>query len=469
LGFRSALGRIFTRGQDPSAVYAETATFVGFLNAPTSPAPDAGPLVETETVNPAISRCIDVISEDAASVPLRLFDVRGDQPVEVLDHPAIELFRTINPIDTPTVFWRTVFADLITEGNLFAFMERSRDGIPQKLVRLPPEQIEVVPDPKRMIGGYNWKRPGQPQPQKYTTDEIMHIRTRNPESAYRGMGMLVRLRDQILLERAARQWRLNHFLNGIPTSVIINVERGVGTDAEWEAFQEQFWQRMKGPANSGKPLFTKGQEVKVTVLPRPTEDEVGYLALLAFIRGEYAMRMGVPPSRLSDYSESFRANASEQGRTYWQDTIMAWHRLVLDYLNSTFLPHWFPDARIQAGRRSLEFAFDYSKVRALALSQRDQAQLNEILIRNGMRTPNEAAVSMGDPSHDDEKADELYMNGKPLGEDTSAVAAPGDPAAMPGGDMGPNGQDGSEGDAGTPPGRGVRSASKNGRRAHVRR
>lgn len=454
-------GVIRRRAADPAKVYAETSSFVGFLNAPTSPAPDATALVETETINPALARCIDCIADDAASVPLQLFDITGEQPSLIDDHPAIDLFRSVNPVDTPTILFRTLYADIISEGNFFGFLELDR-GVPMKILRLQPEQVDVVPDKTTIIGGYKWKRPGMTQAEFYTPMQMMHVRTRNPESPYRGLGKLVRLRDQILLERAARQWKLQTFLNGIPQGVVIRIKRQAGTESEWQRFQEQFWEKLKGPKNAGKPIFLKDAEAEVTILPRPTEDEIGFQSLLTHIRNEYAMLMGVPPSRLSDYSESFRSAASEQGRTYWQDTIMSWHRLVLDYLNSTFLPRWFPDARVR-GKPAIAFAYDYSKVRALALSQRDQAQLNEILVRNGMRTPNEAAVSMGDPSHEDPAADDLYMNGKPLGEVTDPAAQPGDPAAMPGGDMGPNGQDGEDAVDGEPSG--SRLAPTNGKEA----
>ena len=454
----------FFRGADPVKVYAETSSFVTFLNAPTSPAPDATALLEVEQITPAIPRLIDSIANDASSVPLRLFDVRGPQPREILDHPAIELFRFVNPVDTQTILFRNLFADLCTEGNFFGFLE-FEGGIPVKIVRLPPEQVDVIVDPVKLIAGYRWKPPGAVKPPEYTVDQIMHVRTRNSASTYRGMGKLVRLRNQILLERAMRQWKLKQFENGVPTGVVVTVARQVGTDSEWERFQEETWQRMKGPENASKPWFIRSGEATITTVPRPTEDELGFIDMLKFLRAEYAMLFGVPPSRLSDYSESFRSAAAEQGRTYWQDEIMAWHRLLLDYLNSTFLPRFFPDARIVSGRPSIAFAYDYSKVRALALSQRDQAQLNEILVRNGLRTPNEATISMGDPAHDDANADELYMNGRPLGETAPQADGPL-PSAGPGGDMGPNGQTGDEESRGA---EGARSVPNNGREsAYVR-
>ena len=410
------------RAASPAVGYSETAHLAGFVQTPTSPAPDAKPLVETEQASAIIARCVNVISADSAQVPLRLFDVRDPQrPVELHSHPAILLWRHINPVESPVIYTEQLYADLICEGNHFAWLDRDERGRPSSMIRIPPEQVKVIPHRTRIIAGYEHTRPDN-QKIFYPADEIMHVRTRNPNPIYRGLGLLQRARDQIRFEYQLRSWKENQIKNGVPTSLIVKVKRPFFNDGDWERFREETWEKLRGIPNAGKPMFVKAEDVDVEVIPRPKEDEVAFIAALQYTRNEFAMLFGVPPSRLSDYSESFRANASEQGRTYWQDTIMSWHRLFLDYLNSTFIPRWYPE-EVDAGMRPrIAFAYDYSQVRALALSMRDMATVNEILVRNALRTPNQATVSMGDARHEDEKADDLYMNGRPLGEEPQPLA-----------------------------------------------
>lgn len=409
----------------------------GFIQAPTSPAPDAKALEETEQINAVIGRCVNVISEDAASVPLRLFDISNPgRPKEISDHPAIVLWRHINPVESPVVFKQQVFADLLCEGNHFAWLDKDNAGVPRSMIRIPPEQVKVEPDPQRIIGGYTWKRADGVK-KFYSADEIMHIRTRNPNPIYRGLGLLVRARDQIRFDFQLRSFKENQIKNGVPTSLVFTVKRMFSNEQEWERFRQETWDRLRGIQNAGKPMFIRADDVDVKVIDRPKEDEVAFINSLKYTRNEFAMLFGVPPSRLSDYSESFRANASEQGRTYWQDTIMSWHQLFIDYLNSTFIPRWFPaevDQRTLIPR--IAYAFDYSQVRALALSMRDMATVNEILIRNAMRSPADATVSLGDARPEDPKADQLYMNGRPLG-DPGPEAVPGSQPS--GGEIRPEG------------------------------
>jgi HK97 family phage portal protein len=392
----------------------------GFLQTPTQPAPDAGPLLETDQISAVVSRCINVISEDAAHVPLQLYDMRGAQPTVVTDHPAIALWRHINPVETPTVYKQQLYADLLAEGNHFAWVALE-DGVPQQMIRLAPEEVTVIPDDRKggnstIIKGYEW-RTSDSKVETYGLNQILHFRTRNPASIYRGMGLLARAREQIIMDRSLRQYKIAQVRNGIPTSMVVTMKNYTGgaDDAAFERFTNETWAKQRGVANAGKPWFIREGDVDIDLIPRATEDETALLATLTYTRNEFAMLFGVPPSRLSDYGSSFRANASEQSRSYWQDTIMTWHRLVIDYLNSIFLPRYFPEEISAAGTLNIKFGYEYSQVRALALSHRDMASVNEILVRNAMRTPNEAAISMGDPIHDDPAADELYMNGKKLG------------------------------------------------------
>lgn len=420
--------RAWLRGVAPAAGYASTANIAGFIQTPTSPAPDAKPLVETEQVSAIVGRCVNVISEDAATVPLRLFDVTDPlKPKELVGHPAIQLWRHVNPVESPVPFIQQAFADLICEGNFFAWLDVDAGGVPRSMIRLQPEQVTVIPHPTRIISGYKWKK-ADGVSETYDAQEIMHIRTRNPNPVYRGLGLLVRARDQIRFEYQLRSFKEQQLKNGIPTSLVIKVKRSFASDAEWERFRQETWERLRGIHNAGKPMFIRAEDVEVEVIPRPKEDEVVFIDSLKYTRNEFAMLFGVPPSRLSDYSESFRANASEQGRTYWQDTIMSWHALFTDYLNSTFIPRWFPNEVGLDMRPKIAFAYDYSQVRALALSMRDMATVQEILIRSAMRSPADATVAMGDAMPDDEKAKDLYMNGKPLGEAGDEAAAGSQPS-----------------------------------------
>lgn len=412
----SAVGEAVLRGLAAVGQHHDASTVGGFLQRPTDPAPDAQPLVEVDQISAVVTRCINAISESCANLaPLKLYDVGTSldgrrMPKEVLDHPAIQLWRHINPVQTACVYIQQVYADLLSEGNHFAALD-VQNGLPVNMVRMPPQQVTVNPHRRKIIGSYTWKTPDG-KSRTYAARQVAHLATRNPDSIYRGMGLLPRLRSQIIMDRSLRNFKLNQIKNGVPAQLLFTVQRGFAEEEDIERFYDEVWRRSRGAENAGRPFFVREGEMKVDVIPRPTSAESEWLAAMKFTKQEIAMLFGVPPSRLSDYTESFRASATEQSRFFLQDTVMGWHRLFEDYLNTQFLPAWFP-----SDARRMMFKHDYNGVPALALAMRDMATVQEIAIRNGMRTPNQGAVAMGDAAHENEAADELYMNGKKLGED----------------------------------------------------
>src|SRR3972149_1160499 len=132
------------------------------------------------------------------------------------------------------------------------------------------------------------------------------------------------------------------------------------------------------------------QQFDIKDFPRPAADETGYMVERKDRRAVYGMTFGVTPAKLMDFSDSFRATGIEQGRDYWQDTIInAMHALAIESLNSTFLPKFFPQ------ETGLFFRYDYSKVPALQQSAKEKAFIAVQNVNAGIISPNEARELLG--------------------------------------------------------------------------
>jgi len=145
------------KGQDPRRMYSEQASIAGVYQPPLSPPVDAETLAETEQENPTIGRAVDVISRDASSVPLQLTRLSADgKKREIIkDHPALDVLLWINQVDTPNIWWQSVYADLLAYGDHFSWVHKE-DGVPVNILRLPAQQVRPVPHPQRIISGYIW-------------------------------------------------------------------------------------------------------------------------------------------------------------------------------------------------------------------------------------------------------------------------------------------------------------------------
>lgn len=465
MGFLQDLGsEVFALGRRPASIYHDEVKATGWMSQQISSAPDARPLLETDELNAVIARCVNALSDDCGQIPLIVEDVTGPKPKKVTDHHVVELFGRINPVETTSLHLSGIFADALLEGNAFDFIDLDSKGKPVSMIRMAPERVKVISDPVNIVGGFIWER-DLGEPQRYSRREVMHYKTRNRNSIYRGSGHLIRLRHQILLDRAMRSWQINHFRNGIPTQMILEVQKSFAGEKEFNEWGDQFWQKMKGVQNVGKPVFVRKGDLHVTPLPRPTQEELGFLASLRYTRNEIAMLFGIPPVRLSDYGEAFRANASEQSTSYHTTTIMGWHTWFLDFCNSVFLPEYYPELFKRSGMPTLRFSFDYSQVRALVDSTKSIAELTALQVRHALQTPNEAREILDIGLSDDPAADELYWNGTKLG----GAAEPADPEddLEPGEEEEPADPElEDDEDPGDPPDPGdKKKVSRNGRRA----
>lgn len=369
--------------------------------------------METEEITATVGRCVSCVAQDLASCDIELFDVTNrEKPTQIFEHEFLTLFSHINPVWQPNLFWQHVVADLMVEGNSFNWLDL-RGGRPFNLLRLRPQQMHIKDHPQKIVSGYVFvDELGGEHP--YNFEEIMHIRTRNLSSPYRGLGEIARLRDTILLDREIKNFQYHRFKNGLPVGLLIKTTRNMGSEEELEQFSSNIASKFAGSEKSGRPMIFQKGEFEIDQVARPSEEEIAFLKSMEWTRGEIGMMFGVPPSRLGVYSD-VRANSDIEIRSYWEDTILGWQRLIAQYLNSVLIP------RFWGGSRRLEVRWNTKHVRALQASEKMLAEVNEIGVRSGWMTPNEARQRIGLDAFADKAADKIYFNGRPVGEDPLAA------------------------------------------------
>lgn len=410
------------KGKDPRVVYSQSVTYANLWSPSNEPQADAGPIAQMDTTNPVLYSCVQRIAEDAAGTPLKMVqtDAKG-MTTDVKEHPALDLLtKHINLVDNPFTFWCQLFADLLIEGNSFSWLVLEA-GQPRDMLRLKPELVIVNPDAKILIGSYRWRAPGG-EDQIYKPEEILHFKTRNPDSYLRGLGVAYRLRDYMILEREMLAYQQRRFANDLTPEIIVTTTAKMASKEERDRVAEAMDARFNGRRNGGKRWAVLEDGVyNFTVIPRATETEIAYMASMNWLRNIYAMAFGVPPNKMGDWNDAsgLSTNAGEQDRLYWEDTIQQWHRLVLDNLNSTFMQRYYP-ADLAKGVR---WAYDYSQVKALNSSAKEQTDIWSKRITGALSTPNEAREAMGAEAYADEAADKLYLGTRELGAAEEAAAA----------------------------------------------
>jgi phage portal protein BeeE len=449
------------------------ASMVGFWQQPGQPQVDAEGLRDTVEVNSDIGRASGVVSRDTARPHLILLDTSGDEPVEVPleeNHPAMMPFRYPNPGTTSEQYRGAWLYDLQIEGNSFNWLDLRPDPrpgrdrlVPHGMWRMPPEKVKVHPgkQPGEYLDHYEFVKFGESSPDNptYRPFEVFHIKTYHPTDPYRGLGIIPLLRHEILISRYSKKWRENFFKNGVPATLLLEAQgefkENKPKNEDLARMSDAIFYGMTGVDGEriGRPLINWG-DFKATPIPRPKEEDVAWIKTQGWTKAETGKAFGVPPTKMMDYTgQQLSSNAEQQEHDYWVDTIQGWNRLILAYLNDRFLRVYYPD-------ESLEFAWDYSEILALAPSRKVTSEWTTALAREGLIAGIEARRLNNVPDPDPEmvqNADALYKlryNGRPLDLFDSGLDNLLLPGSSPGGDSGDGGGgDGGGGDGGgTDPG-----------------
>jgi len=164
-------------------------------------------------------------------------------------------------------------------------------------------------------------------------------------------------------------------------------------------------------------------------LPRPTEEELAFLDSEQRIALRICMAFGVPLIKIMDLSQSsVLANTDVQERLYWEDTIPSLHCHFTNFLDQ-FAAKWYPK------HGPVFFEYDYSGVRALKRSEKDQMDVMTGYKREGVLTANEVRESIGwaPVAKDDERytegLDQFLIGNQQLGR--SPIASLFGPPSKP--------------------------------------
>ena len=99
--------------------------------------------------------CVTRASQDIASLPIKLLRGQGEQQTEIDDHEVLDLFRQPSSITDGYLFREQFIVDLMMTGNVYTLIVGDLNK-PTSLYRLHPENVRIIPDPVKMVQGYEY-------------------------------------------------------------------------------------------------------------------------------------------------------------------------------------------------------------------------------------------------------------------------------------------------------------------------
>jgi HK97 family phage portal protein len=321
----------------------------------------------------------------------------GDDMREIVDHPILDLLNSANPylngFDLSVL--RVLYGELTGNAYLHPVIDDA-SGVPIELWPLAPQHVEVIPDEDTFIRGYVYGVDSQ-RKQIFEPDEVIHFRRPNPGNLFYGMGKVEAAFGVIASNEALHQMDLSTFQNSARPDYAV-VVKGTPTGDQLDRFQQQVEQRLRGTRKDGNFITVTG-DVQFTPLNFPPKDIAGREEIVE----EIAAVFGVPVSMLKANDPNLASATS--GFAQWREgTVLPLVRMDEQELNQRLL------GMFGLGEEYC-LAYDNPVPSDLAF----ELQERQTAVAGGWRTPNEARLEEGREPVENEFADQLLVNGQPLG------------------------------------------------------
>lgn len=289
--------------------------------------------------------------------------------VEATGRPA-ELVRNPNPAMDIVAFLEAFHLMRLIGGNVFMFKPLSAIGTVSGLFLLRPDRVRVIPD-KTTGAPAGWTYSLGAEKIYLPPEAISQHKMPDPLNDWYGMGPLQVLARQVNLDTQATEYARSFFENkGIPAG-FLKVNRRIGTQEEADQIRRNWKARFAGKANwqqigvldedaDYKPIASNMKEMALKDLRNLTESRI-------------CSAFGIPPIIVGaavGLDKATYANYASAKESMWEETMMPAYRRIAAFMTRALgeSPEF----------KGMEFAFDFSEVRALSDDEKQAAQIEKI-------------------------------------------------------------------------------------------
>lgn len=308
---------------------------------------------------------------------------------EVTDHPVLMLLNAANPWQRGTSFSQFCFFQWQIFGRRYVHVVGENE--PESLWCLTCQNVKIVPDREKLIGGFVYGRDGSVE-ELFSDEEILYQRLMcSPFNPYDAIGPLHAAMEDADIYSAATTSELATWQNGARPDWVLSVPPGT-PEPQIKQLQASINGQMRGPKKRGNFLITSLTDAKnLQFSPR----EMEYLAGKADLRKTMRSAFGIPES--VDENNSANLASALMGHTqYMRYTIGPTINQDAEEWSETLLPKF----GIEPG--DMWFAYDDCVPADRAETRADI----QAYIPAGVWSVNEARAEIGFDTLDDEKASE---------------------------------------------------------------
>lgn len=313
--------------------------------------------------NPVGFRCVKMIAEAAAALPLIL----QDESRRYNKHPLLDLLARPNSAQGRADLFENLFGQLLLSGDGYLEAVFDAEGLPFELHVLRSDRMRLVPGADGWPKAYEYKVGARKHRFDMGGDvlPICHVRLFHPQDDHYGLSPMQAAASAIDVHNSASRWSKSLLDNAArPSGAIVykgaDGQGQLGSD-QYDRLVDEMASYHQGAANAGRPMLLEGGLDWKPMGFSPSDME--FQKTKESAAREVALAFGVPPMLLGLPGDATFANYQEAHRAFYRLTVLPLASKVLASV-SNWLAGFSGDP--------LRFSPDLDNVPALAAERETQ-------------------------------------------------------------------------------------------------
>jgi len=273
--------------------------------------------------NPVGFRCVKMVAEAAASLPL----VLQDATERYAEHPLLSLLKRPNPGQGRAELFEALFGQLLLTGNAYLEAVGGGEGrAPAELHVLRSDRMSVVPGADGWPVGYEYAVGGRRHRFDVSAvpQVICHIKNFHPQDDHYGLSALQAAAQAVDVHNSASRWSKALLDNAARPSgaIVYRGAEGQGTLSadQYDRLVSEMETHHQGARNAGRPMLLEGGLDWKPMGFSPSDMEFQKTKEAA--AREIALAFGVPPMLLGIPGDATYANYQEAHRAFYRLSVL---------------------------------------------------------------------------------------------------------------------------------------------------
>lgn len=240
-------------------------------------------------------------------------------------------------IDNPTTtanahgFWEGMFAQLLLDGNAYAYRWRTKNGVDKRLEYLRPSQVEVflLEDGTGLTYNINFDEPEIGFMENVPSSDMIHFRLTSRNGGKTGISPLSALANEVAIKNQSNQLTMNALNHAIDSPGVLTVEHGGKLNAKERSIHgKRFAYQVKH--NNGGPIVLDDLE---TYTPLEIKADVAKLLSQSdWTSSQIAKVYGLPDSYVGGQGDQQSSLKMIQG--FYSNAINRYAQMIVSELDN---------------------------------------------------------------------------------------------------------------------------------------